>query len=425
MNVKSKLISTLVGVMSTMAVAFALLWGTGAAFNFGRGHDLCGDMYIAAQTSPDPATAQYRLQEYEVCSGDSTAAPSPSAAASTTPSVSPTPTEEPTVEPTDDPDESRDVVFHATLEGKVGINAYGPQTAQDPSLGGISLEGMSAAQFLQEMSYRIDHDPMLAASFSLALQGEKLDDTEKIDSLVHSFLADYSAWDSAVEQINAQFDTALSAGATTQHFAAGSYATTYSIVGTDGVPYIRTNADIWRDGQAYIDVGGVSFRYACGGQPYWANPAQAETTMPTPSAGMTVDAEGTPTTGGSTGGGSGSPDNPSEPVEPNEPSNPENPTPDAPSDAKSAVPNADGVTQPEAGTTTVDESREGQGSSSEPAHGSDDLGSDTTGTGGDSGSSGGSDASVSDGNTSELENQDGSSDDTDEDDTNTGSPEGP
>ena len=128
-------------------------------------HAQCSGIENNIGSADNAAEAAYFRQEAAAAGCDNIAAP-PSASPSATPTATATataePTDETTAEPTDDPDEPREVVFYATFEDKVGINAYGPRTAQDPSLGGISLEGMSAAQFLQEMSYRIDRDPMLA-----------------------------------------------------------------------------------------------------------------------------------------------------------------------------------------------------------------------------------------------------------------------
>ena len=414
------------GVVLIIATLTTTAWTTGIAFRTAHAHGWCGDIKISAQSAPTPAEAAYRLQEYNACrgasNGDSVASATPSAEAAATPTptataaatASATPTVAATATPaataTDAPQE-HEVVFYATMGGKVGINAYGPQAAQDPSLGGILLEDMSAAQFLQEMAFRIQRDPMLTASVkTTVVDGGQLDNADAIDALVASYLADRTAWDQAIAEIEQKFDEAIAAGAQTQYFDAGYYTTTYAIPADDGSnAWVRTNASIWREGEAYVVLNGVAIRYGCGGQPYWANPTPVETTMPEPSSGMNRDAEGTPyvpTSDTPSGGGDGGGANP-----PPVPGTPDGNTPSGggttppggsvvpPADnTKPVSPNADGVVTPNQGETTVDNGASGQGSSEEPAA---DPNNQLTGSGSNDSTS------SSDGNTSELDNQGG------------------
>ena len=393
-------------------------WTTGIAFRVAHAHGWCGDIKISAQSAPTPAEATYRLQEYNACrggasDGDSVASATPSAEAAATPTptatAAATASATPTVTATDAPQE-REVVFYAAMGNKVGVNAYGPQSAQDPSLGGVLLEDMSAAQFLQEMAFRIQRDPMLTASFkTTVVDGGQLDNADAIDALVASYLADHTAWDQAIAEIEQKFDEAIAAGAQTQYFDAGYYTTTYAIPADDGSnAWVRTNASIWREGEAYVVLNGVAIRYGCGGQPYWANPTSAETTMPEPSSGMDRDAEGTPyvpTSDTPSGGGDGGGANP-----PPVPGTPDGNTPSGggttpsvvpPADnAKPVSPNADGIVTPNQGETTVDNGASGQDFSEEPAT---ELNNQLTGSGSGSNNS----TSSSEGNTSELDNQGG------------------
>lgn len=280
-----KLAGVVIAVPIALLLALLTLLG-GAWFGVSQTLGDCGSMRLdayEAQARGDTATANYRLQEAEVCSrpgGGRTETPSPRPTTPLTTSSTSTPTQTPRVR-------QWEFLANRPAPQKIGLNSFGPKQAMTVKK---ELENLTTSEAIKEFKHRLIIDPMLTAATG-ATAG--LWGYDQVDKKTGEFANNHTKWDEANVSIFKWIDGAKAGVGT---FKSGNYGTFYAIPGK--VPSVRAEHGAYRNGEAYLAINGKVFRLACGFQEHLVGraPSKAER-MPAPSSGMARDNEGNPTRG--------------------------------------------------------------------------------------------------------------------------------
>ncbi len=196
----------------------------------------------------------------------------------------------------------------ATARKKVSVNSHGPKYAVHPQFRGTLMDKLTKDQALQELMYRLPLSPSLTAQmgYETGVLQLNLNDLAKVDQLTKLFLRDHATWRKVVIQITARLRALDAQGKVIlKTMPAGTYAATYTLVGKDGVPYLRVDMEVQRPKPfRALVVNGFANRLACGFQLYVQQPPAPTPTrerrvvnvpiprMPTPV--IPRDIEGTP-----------------------------------------------------------------------------------------------------------------------------------